>query len=183
MCGFAGFWDHTVEGTSSELRGTVLEMAKVLAHRGPDDSGAWVDERAGIALGHRRLSIVDLSPEGHQPMMSRCARYVVSFNGEIYNFPLLRQELKGAGHTFRGHSDTEVLLAAVVEWGLVAALGRFVGMFAFALWDQQERTLYLCRDRMGEKPLFYGLSGGGVDVRLGAEGASKSSPVECEHQS
>jgi asparagine synthase (glutamine-hydrolysing) len=135
-------------------------MTSCLLHRGPDDAGVWVDEEAGVALGHRRLSIVDLSPLGHQPMEARGGRYMVAFNGEIYNFPELRRELEGKGHRFRGHSDTEVLLASVEEWGVEASLRRFVGMFAFALWDRAERTLILCRDRLGEKPLFYGWSGG-----------------------
>src|SRR5579885_823118 len=104
-------------------------MAHALAHRGPDDAGAWVDAAAGVALGHRRLAIIDLSPEGHQPMLSADGRYVVVFNGEIYNYRALRQELAARGHRFRGHSDTEVLLAAVSQWGLEGALARFNGMF------------------------------------------------------
>lgn len=161
MCGFGGFWnpwDGSAGGDGSAR--IAAEMACALAHRGPDDQGTWVDADAGLALGHRRLSIVDLSPEGHQPMASRSGRYVVAFNGEIYNFPALRRTLEGLGHSFRGHSDTEVLLAAVEEWGLAASLERFLGMFAFALWDRRERVLQLARDRMGEKPLYYGWQGG-----------------------
>jgi asparagine synthase (glutamine-hydrolysing) len=134
-------------------------MVDTLRHRGPDDSGAWADAKAGIALGHRRLSIVDLSPEGHQPMHSVCGRYVVSFNGEIYNFKALRRELEGLGYAFRGHSDTEVMLACISQWGLLSAVTRFNGMFAFALWDRREKLLHLVRDRMGEKPLYYGWMG------------------------
>jgi asparagine synthase (glutamine-hydrolysing) len=134
-------------------------MASTLAHRGPDDAGVWVDEAAGIALGHRRLSILDLSPEGHQPMVSACGRYVICFNGEIYNHRELRQGL-GEERPWRGHSDTEVLLEALVCWGIERTLARVNGMFAFALWSRRERTLYLARDRLGEKPLYYGESGG-----------------------
>jgi asparagine synthase (glutamine-hydrolysing) len=134
-------------------------MTDTLIHRGPDDSGSWIDPEAGIALGHRRLAIVDLSPEGHQPMVSADGRYVVAFNGEIYNFLELRSQLKAFGHHFRGHSDTEVMLASFSQWGLDEAIERFNGMFAFALWDRQERVLHLGRDRLGEKPLYYGWMG------------------------
>jgi len=131
-------------------------MCEQIKHRGPDDAGTWVGASEGIALGHRRLSILDLSSAGHQPMESNCGRYVVVFNGEIYNFRQLRTELEGLNHAFVGRSDTEVLLAAVAQWGVDASLKRFVGMFAFALWDRKERALVLARDRMGEKPLYYG---------------------------
>lgn len=141
------------------LRQTVTAMADALYHRGPDDGGAWVDADAGIALGHRRLSIIDLSPLGHQPMVSADGRYVLIFNGEIYNHQSLRVELEGWGYPFKGHSDTEVLLAGVVRWGLEATLRRCNGMFALAVWDRQERTLMLARDRAGKKPLYYGWCG------------------------
>jgi asparagine synthase (glutamine-hydrolysing) len=134
-------------------------MAAALHHRGPDDHGTWADPQAGLALGHRRLAILDLSSEGHQPMLSADGRYALVFNGEIYNFRALRRELTGRGHFFRGHSDTEVLLAAVCEWGISATLQRSIGMFALALWDRQTRSLHLARDRAGEKPLYYGWTG------------------------
>ncbi|MDB5309377.1 MAG: asnB 1 [Gemmataceae bacterium] len=161
MCGFAGFIDSTRATGGDALRHGALRMADALHHRGPNDSGVWVDESAGIGFGFRRLSIVDLSPEGHQPMRSATGRYVVLFNGEIYNHAVLRREL-AAGESppaFRGHSDTEVLLAAVERWGVEGSVRRFVGMFAFALWDRKEHRLTLGRDRLGEKPLHYGWMG------------------------
>lgn len=159
MCGFAGVLNSGPGLREEEMELLATAMSDTLAHRGPDDSGRWVDAAAGIALGHRRLSIVDLSACGHQPMLSASGRYVVAFNGEIYNFPVLRETLHRLGHEFRGHSDTEVLLAAVCEWGVEAAVQQMVGMFAFALWDRDQRELHLCRDRMGEKPLYYGWMG------------------------
>lgn len=161
MCGLAGFVQYG-GGSAEMLRSAVDAMAARLVHRGPDDSGLWVDPGSGVAIGHRRLAVVDLSIEGHQPMHSADGRYVIAFNGEVYNFERLRRELEqsGAAPRWRGHSDTEVLLAAVSAWGLDAALARIVGMFAFALWDGRERTLHLVRDRMGEKPLYYGWTAG-----------------------
>jgi asparagine synthase (glutamine-hydrolysing) len=159
MCGISGFLDTSRRRGADELREIVLRMANSLHHRGPDDFGSWVDAATGIALGHRRLSILDLSPLGHQPMHSASGRYTLSFNGEIYNFRALRSELENLGHTFRGHSDTEVMLACFSQWGVHQAVKRFNGMFAFALWDREERLLYLARDRFGEKPLYYGWMG------------------------
>jgi len=156
MCGISGIFDSSRRTSKAELELAAVRMADAIRHRGPDDSGVWTDPAEGIALSHRRLSIVDLSVEGHQPMYSADSRYVIVYNGEIYNYPDLRRELSDLGHKFRGHSDTEVMLAAIAAWGLEAALKRFTGMFAFALWDRQERALHLARDRMGEKPLYYG---------------------------
>ena len=159
MCGIAGFVEPALSREAEEFEHIIRAMVARLAHRGPDDEGTWTDIEAGVALGHRRLAILDLSDEGHQPMHSRDGRYVLVFNGEIYNFQDLRKELEQCGHGFRGHSDTEVMLAAFCQWGLHPALERFVGMFAFVLWDRQTRRLHLARDRVGEKPLYYGWAG------------------------
>ncbi len=159
MCGITGFIDLARQTPAAELEATVARMAETLYHRGPDDGGTWVDEAAGVSLGFRRLSIIDLSPAGHQPMLSACGRYVGVFNGEIYNFRELRPELEAVGQRFRGRSDTEVLLGAISRWGIDAALRRFNGMFAFAVWDRETRRLYMARDRLGEKPLYYGRMG------------------------
>ncbi len=160
MCGIAGCLLRGNRG-GSDLSAAAGAMADAIAHRGPDDGDTWADQGAGVALGHRRLAIVDLSAQGRQPMQSACGRYVIAFNGEIYNFHLIRERLdkECGGLPWRGHSDTEVMLAAIATWGLEAALKKFVGMFAFALWDRETRTLSLARDRMGEKPLYYGWQG------------------------
>src|SRR5262245_27042811 len=140
MCGIAGLLGPP--GDPAEARAMGIRMATTLAHRGPDDSGDWADDRGPAALGLRRLPIIHLSPEGHQPMRSADGRYVMIYNGEIYDFLDLRAELEAAGCTFRGHSDSEVLLAAVSRWGVEAAIPRLWGMFAIALWDEQERVLH-----------------------------------------
>lgn len=159
MCGFAGYLDCSTGRSKEELLHRASTMAATLRHRGPDDAGAWADVETGIGFGFRRLSVLDLSAAGHQPMHSTDGRYVVVFNGEIYNFGSLRRDLEDHGHVFRGHSDTEVLLEAVSEWGLEAAVKHFDGMFAFALWDSKMRQVHLVRDRLGEKPLYYGWIG------------------------
>lgn len=158
MCGITGFIDFGLTGTSSDMQSVVSAMSTSISHRGPDGCGTWVDREQGVALGHRRLSIIDLSQEGAQPMASACGRYVIVFNGEVYNFRSMRRELEAAGAApeWRGYSDTELMLAAISHLGLEKAVESFIGMFAFALWDKAEETLSLVRDRMGEKPLFYG---------------------------
>jgi asparagine synthase (glutamine-hydrolysing) len=159
MCGLTGFLDASGAMAAEAMARVIEAMATTIHHRGPDDGGSWIDPSAGIALGSRRLAIVDLSQEGHQPMFSASGRYVIAFNGEIYNYREIREELDQLGARWRGGSDTEVLLAAVERWGLEAALKRTVGMYALALWDRNERVLRLARDRMGEKPLYYGWFG------------------------
>ncbi len=161
MCGLCGFLDPGLRVPAAEHVALAETMAARLRHRGPDDSGVWGDREAGVALAHRRLAVIDLSPAGHQPMSSADGRWVLVFNGEIYNHRALRRRLESTGvRTWRGHSDTETLLAAIAAWGLRAALEGANGMFALALWDRRERCLWLARDRFGEKPLYYGRQGG-----------------------
>jgi asparagine synthase (glutamine-hydrolysing) len=159
MCGIAGYLESGVNNV--EWDECLSRMAAAMLHRGPDDGGVWSDPAAGVGLANRRLAIVDLSPQGHQPMVSASGRYVITFNGEIYNFRDVRGELEKLPNPprFRGYSDTEVFLAAVEQWGITGALARVVGMFGMALWDRRERTLSLVRDRLGEKPLYYGWNG------------------------
>ena len=161
MCGIAGLWQSR---PTPEGQPTLRAMTDAIAHRGPDDSGYWYDRTTGVGLGHRRLSILDLSVEGHQPMKSPSGRYMMVFNGEVYNFGEVRADLdrEGALPPLRGHSDTEIMLAAFEHWGLIAAVRRFNGMFAFALWDERERALHLVRDRLGIKPVFYGFTANGI---------------------
>lgn len=162
MCGIAGFVDPTQRAGDSELKALAASMAGALRHRGPDGQGVWVDAEAGVALGHARLSIIDLSHAGAQPMASASGRFVLTYNGEIYNAAELRAELERKGHTFRGHSDTEVMVEGFAEWGLRATVERLVGMFAFAVFDRTTRTLTLGRDRTGIKPLYWGRANGRV---------------------
>jgi len=161
MCGIAGILLAPRSADPRRLA-AVEAMAATLQHRGPDASGVWIDRDAGIALGHRRLAIVDLSDAGRQPMLSHGERLVMTFNGEVYNFAELRSELEARGHRFRGHSDTEVMLAAFESFGIETALKRFAGMFAIGLWDREGRVLHLVRDRMGKKPLYVAVVGGGL---------------------
>lgn len=160
MCGVSGFWGFPPGG--GEPGAIAAAMAERLHHRGPDDAGVWMDMESGVAIAHRRLAIVDLSAAGHQPMVSASGRWVLAYNGEIYNHLELRRILavEGAAPAWRGHSDTETLLAAVEAWGVNEALKRSVGMFGLVLWDRRERVLWLARDRIGEKPMYYGWQGG-----------------------
>ena len=158
MCGISGVLTSSAAARTT-LDRDALAMADCLAHRGPDNHGIWTDLDAGIALTHRRLSIVDLSPAGHQPMISADGRFVITFNGEIYNFQELRPELEARGIKFRGHSDTEVMLEAFAAYGIAPTVKRLIGMFAIAVWDRRTRTLSLIRDRLGIKPLYWAKDG------------------------
>jgi asparagine synthase (glutamine-hydrolysing) len=159
MCGITGYFNLAADESQDEMLSRLERMTAKLEHRGPDDSGVWAEATSGIALGFRRLAILDLSPTGHQPMSSADGRYVIVFNGEIYNYGDLRTELASAGQTFRGRSDTEVILAGCSAWGAEAVIPRLNGMFGIALWDRGEKILYLVRDRLGKKPLYYGKFG------------------------
>ena len=178
MCGFTGFLDRKQSLSSDEARPILEAMNRRILNRGPDDEGMWIDPNQGVALAHRRLAILDLSTAGHQPMISQSQRYILVFNGEIYNHRDIRRDIEQYGATpvhpladqdtlqapdantlWRGHSDTETLLAAIEAFGVGEALSRSRGMFALALWDRHDRLLYLARDRMGEKPLYYGWQG------------------------
>jgi asparagine synthase (glutamine-hydrolysing) len=158
MCGIAGFWQPPGENVD-RMTERVRQMAATLRHRGPDDEGSWIDPDAGVALGFRRLAILDLSPSGHQPMTSADERYTLVFNGEIYNYKDLKAELATAGYPFRGTSDTEVILAGFCLWGFERTIARMSGMFGLAVWDADIRTLTLARDRVGKKPVYYGRAG------------------------
>lgn len=157
MCGVAGFVERTSVGKSQdELVSVARDMANQLVHRGPDELGTWADAKNGVGLGFRRLAVIDLSPTGHQPMTSASGRFVICFNGEVYNHRELRRMMIDCGMEFHGRSDTEVLLAVIERFGVREAIRYSAGMFAAAIWDRSERRLYLVRDRLGEKPLYYG---------------------------
>lgn len=162
MCGITGFRAIKPGDNADTLRGAVSSMMEAIAHRGPDGNGHWIDEEAGIALGHQRLAIIDLTETGAQPMHSADDRLVLTYNGEVYNYAELRAELEPLGHRFVGTSDTEVMLAAMREWGVAEAFSRFAGMFACAVWDREEHRLTLIRDRMGVKPLYWTIMNGHV---------------------
>jgi len=156
MCGITGFLDINKNVGREELEQTIRIMKDSLTHRGPDGSDIWINSKDGIALGHQRLSIIDLSSAGNQPMISRCERFVIVYNGEVYNSSDIRTDIEKTGHLFRGHSDTEVILEACALWGIDKSLDKLIGMFAFALWDRQKKRLCLVRDRLGIKPLYWG---------------------------
>ncbi len=162
MCGLAGFIDFANRRGEAELGAIAQRMAATLRHRGPDDQGVWIDAEAGIALGHTRLAIIDLSAAGAQPMVSADGQLVISYNGEVYNHSELRAELVACGHVFRGRSDTEVIVEACAAWGIERTAERLIGMFAFALWDRRTRTLKLVRDRLGIKPMYWSRMGNTV---------------------
>ena len=159
MCGFAGFYALKSGKTRSELHVTGKKMTTALAHRGPDSAGLWQDPDVPLVLGHQRLAILDLTQSGSQPMESPAGRFVIAYNGEIYNYFEIQRELEHAGITFHGRSDTEVILAAIEHWGLNLTLQKLNGMFAIALWDRKERKLHFIRDRLGKKPLYIGWAG------------------------
>jgi asparagine synthase (glutamine-hydrolysing) len=161
MCGIAGLIDFSAKLAQEPLAQIGRAMTGALRHRGPDDHGVWADAEAGVMLAHTRLSVVDLSPAGAQPMASVDGRWVILYNGEVYETEALKRDVEAAGHAFRGHSDTEIILESIARFGLDATLPRLVGMFAFALWDRQRRVLSLARDRVGIKPLYWGRAGGG----------------------
>jgi asparagine synthase (glutamine-hydrolysing) len=156
MCGITGFWDTRSQYRKQEAEALGEKMAYAIKERGPDSSGLWFEEVTGLLFAHRRLAIQDLSPQGHQPMHSPSKRFTTIYNGEIFNAPEIQQSLVEKGYTFRGHSDTEVMLAAFEEWGIQASVEKFIGMFAIVLWDQKVKKLYLIRDRLGIKPLYWG---------------------------
>ena len=160
MCGISGFLDFSDKQSSIDLAQNLEKMTSVLQHRGPDDGHLWIDENPGIYLGHRRLSIIDLSTQGAQPMLSGSGRFVISYNGEIYNFLEIRKDLQAAGVVFKSNTDTEVLLEACEYYGIEKALNKLVGMFAIAIWDIKQKKLFLARDRVGIKPLYWGVQDG-----------------------
>ena len=180
MCGVVGL----IAPGAVALPDDLDRMSDAVAHRGPDDAGRWLDAEVGVGLAHRRLSIVDLSPAGHQPMVSADGRWVLVLNGEVYDHPEHRQRLEGRGVRFRGHSDTEVLLELIARLGPEAAVAAVDGMFALGVWDRQERVLVLARDRLGEKPLYYGRVGAAFAFasELGAIRRLPQCPTEPDPQ-
>jgi asparagine synthase (glutamine-hydrolysing) len=168
MCGIAGLYSLRPSADRLALRGTMKAMTDAIAHRGPDSDGLWQDDaHPALVLGHRRLAIIDLSPLGAQPMASHSGRYWCVYNGEIYNYQSIEAELRALGHQFKGRSDTEVFLAALDQWGLNRASQKIIGMYAFIIWDRQEKIIHVMRDRLGKKPLYIGWAG--HDLVMGSE--------------
>jgi asparagine synthase (glutamine-hydrolysing) len=170
MCGIAGFLGGAWSG-NADAAATLARMNRSQVHRGPDRSDIWIDEDSRLGFAHNRLAIIDVSAAGDQPMHSHSGRYVIIYNGEIYNHAAIREDLAaaGSGCNWTGHSDTETLLAAIEAWGVRGAIERAAGMFALALWDRSEKTLILARDRLGEKPLYYGRQGPQAPLLFGSE--------------
>jgi asparagine synthase (glutamine-hydrolysing) len=184
MCGIAGYF-NIQSGAPDASEQLIRAMTDTLNHRGPDDGDIWLDAKAGIALGNRRLAIIDLSEAGHQPMISSCGHYVIAYNGEIYNAAELRGELEKAGRPFRGYSDTEVIVEGCALWGVEETAKRIIGMFAFALWDTREKRLFVLRDRLGIKPLYWTLANGVLifGSELKALKAHKAFPTQIDRNS
>jgi asparagine synthase (glutamine-hydrolysing) len=180
MCGIAGFFDRSRKTGTMEAETLAGRMIDRLSHRGPDDRGVWVEAETGIALSHRRLSIIDLSPAGHQPMTSSAGRYVLTYNGEIFNWQDLRAELPPPPGGYKGHSDTEIFLRGVEVWGLAETVRRLIGFFALGLWDRQLKRLTLVRDRLGIKPLYWGQFG--QTLLFGSELSALRAHPACESE-
>ena len=155
MCGITGFWDLKQRNNKEHIETIIKNMTNVIQSRGPDDKGTWIDHKHCLSFGHRRLTIIELSKLGKQPMQSRNKRFVITFNGEIYNFYQLKNELLNEKVKFLSNSDTEVLIEALSHWGIKKTLQKISGMFAFALWDKKKKKIYLARDRFGMKPLYF----------------------------
>lgn len=180
MCGIVGFWEQSGGNSQKKLEATVKKMSAMITERGPDDSGVWANAKDGIAIAQQRLSIIDLSRAAHQPMLSKNERYVISYNGEIYNFKEIRESLKAKGVGFKSESDTEVLVEACDHWGVEKAVEKLIGMFAFALYDSKEKTLTLVRDRLGIKPLYYAKMGNAIFFASQTKALSKHSGFKRE---
>ena len=159
MCGFAGLIDLKRQTSQDTLEARARAMADTMVHRGPDDDGVWANAEMGVALSHRRLAIIDCTPSGHQPMISASGKLAIAYNGEIYNYKEIAEELQNSGTSIEGGSDTAVLLAACEAWGVEKTVKKCIGMFAFALWNTESQVLTLGRDRMGIKPLYWGKQG------------------------
>jgi len=180
MCGICGIFTFGLK--SQNLREIINSMTDALRHRGPDSYGTWVDSESVLAFGHRRLAIRDLSPTGHQPMVSSCQRFIIVYNGEVYSHNEISNELKQSGRRLKGTSDTEVILEACAEWGVKSTLQRLIGMYAFALYDKQNKELYLVRDRLGIKPIYWGQGGQTFYLWIRTKSPYKTKRLDAEAQ-